>query len=41
MYFPEWVFWVFGIAGGTIIGLSVLFLLVTFIKELNSEEGAF
>lgn len=41
MYFQEWILWVFGIAGTAVVGLSVPFLLITFLKELHSKEGAF
>jgi hypothetical protein len=41
MYFPQWVLTVFFISGTVVVGGSALFLVLTFIKELCSEEGAF
>ncbi len=41
MYFPEWVLMFLIVAGITVVGLSIPFLLITLLKEIKSDEGAF
>lgn len=41
MYFPEWVLWFFAFSGTIVVGGSALFLVMVFLKEARSDEGAF